>query len=202
MKNKIPLLFVLGLLFSYGVAHAATTVTFSTSEVPTSVVSNGGVVTTEWAPYGITILNATRYIGTNDTFDNMGLDSSLPAPDPYTIGGAVLFSNPVSTVTVDWVDFYNGIVLQTWTKGGGYISAFVLTANPGVLQSGTSTFVTDPSFGYISRLDFFSFVHGVGPVGISTLTYEAAPVPEPGTMLLLGSGLAGLVGIGRRRLKK
>jgi hypothetical protein len=64
-----------------------------------------------------------------------------------------------------------------------------------------------------------SFVHGVdaggnwdpntyslntaGVVFGGTLEpYAHAPVPEPSTMMLLGSGLAGLIGYGRRRLKK
>jgi hypothetical protein len=31
---------------------------------------------------------------------------------------------------------------------------------------------------------------------------DIQPVPEPGTMMLLGSGLAGLVGYGRKRFRK
>jgi PEP-CTERM motif len=45
--------------------------------------------------------------------------------------------------------------------------------------------------------------HGISPNNIDSVAYfAAAPVPEPSTMLLLGSGMIGLAGMARRKFKR
>jgi hypothetical protein len=51
-------------------------------------------------------------------------------------------------------------------------------------------------------IDFMNGEYHWGGAAPLYATIDTAPVPIPSTMLLLGSGLAGLVGIARRRFKK
>jgi hypothetical protein len=82
-----------------------------------------------------------------------------------------------------------------------------LVASPLTIQSDWEHFAT--SFVLASSYDAIAVVFGMGAYndlsglrGIDNINLDAAPVSEPGTMMLLGSGLVGLAGYARRRFKK
>jgi len=104
----------------------------------------------------------------------------------------------------------------TWT--GGFTGQNSFTVTNGVITSGGyyidgangdyDQLYLNASIGYANGTNFFDigsndsrFVwndNGIGPNGIS---YSAAATPEPGSLLLLGSGLLGLATRLRRRVK-
>jgi len=100
------------------------------------------------------------------------------------------------SVWYSWID-YNGTTLEVRLNQSGVRPDPALLAfdiNLSGLLGGDSAYA---GFGA-------GVGSGYGNHDILSWDYSgsAAPVPEPSTMLLLGSGLAGLLGYGRRRLKK
>jgi hypothetical protein len=107
--------------------------------------------------------------------------------------------NPYSAmITGQWTTDNNGLNILINGTGTGFTTPLA-AFNQGFFSfSITSGFVAG-----INTLDFVLFNES-GPTGLRVefLSGSADPIPEPATMLLLGSGLIGLAGYGRRRFKK
>ncbi len=161
--------------------------------------------------------NTVIGIGGNVTL-TLGTDAIIVTGGPWITG-----KFRVTAVTTNVISLPNrspavtgvGVTLQptsmeevkTFTTMGGFrttnTTAPILTQNT-VTLSGTNNLASASAAGSVTLVSPLRI--DTGPLGIGTIPgiVKASYVfaPEPGTLLLLASGAAGLVLIGRRRIKK
>ena len=139
------------------------------------------------------------------TTDETGYDPSLGMASGelnFTFSSADL---PSETVQI-WTGFYDGSQLlaeQTYHLGywwWGWKREYA-SLNIDLETAGVLTYLDDGLLDTIVLVPQ-AWDGKINDIRLDQASLSATPVPEPATLLLLGSGLIGLAGIGRKKFKK
>jgi hypothetical protein len=209
MFKKLFCLSVLLTCFPWGAS--ADVVTYAVTVDTSSISSDVGSLDFQFNPGPFTTQAANLQIlgfASNGTLDPLALGPQLAGDVTGTLPGALTFDNG-GAFNDYFTDFTFGSSLSFLVSLYGP----ALTAPDGVSTSGSAfafSMFSDPA-GTMPALtsdpNGFAFTTGVNLDGTTTpanssgapLSYSVQSVPEPGSLLLLVSGLAGLAWSARRK---
>jgi hypothetical protein len=135
------------------------------------------------------------------TLVGINLGNSVPTYVVRTVAGGTLAAGGTFTLGkyIDYgnLDFGTGTSVHSWSVSNSSDSSIAFSI-PG---DGLTTTVASTASDF-SLTDHITVTHSESGNTSFNVENTVTPIPEPGTLLLLGSGLVGLAGYAKLRLKK